>query len=997
MKELLQKTIRSFLLPALALSLGAALGTAGTITGRVINPTTGEYVRNAKVEIKETGQVVYSGNGGEYRVPAVAAGTVTLVVTYTGYHVEPATVEVAADGTATRDFEIVSTGADAGQTITLDRFVVSSAREGNAKAIMEQRSSMNVTNTVATDAYGDNPEGNVSEFLRFIPGVFLDSNYGEGRYVNMRGLGSAYTSVTMDGVSMASTDASNTGGSANGRSFSFEQAAISSLDSVEVSKTISADTDANAPAGTINLRSKRAFDRKGRRVAVAVNSSFHSSAFTLGKTNGPTYGGPSRKFRPGGSLDFSDIYFGGRLGLVLSVSESNIYEQTDITTLAYNRTPTALDLRPEVLSSIAVSSNPRLYERSAVSLTADFRATPSLSVGVNVSYNESDLYTPQRTVTFTTGTRTAVIGDGLTSLTTNATNAGISISGNNHVRKLGESLMISPSFEWKRGELTVDGRLSMSKAQSWYNNLDKGTLYSPSALAVTGTNFRAVRSSAMASDWQITQTSGADISQPATFPSNAVIIAEDGRSSKQKFYTGQVNATLPTVLGVPITWKAGLKRTFQSRTYDNIRDLTRYNYIGGGSYWTDKVSDFLYDTSVSDVAIRSLSGQRIFMPNMALAYDDFKANPALYRQTFTAAFAYNAWVANHQRFAEEIDAGYFMGTAQLNRRASLRAGLRWEKTTNIAKQPNSYTTKEVQAAGYAVNAATGQAATVEGIFYQFMSRPWEERVTSFDNFFPSASLKYELPWNLDLSLGFSTTIRRAPYSSLSGVMLVNDESQIVTITNPGLQPESARNYALRLARYFEPIGILAVSVYENRVTEKFLETTVTAQQFGNTDPALDNYQFTTTVNSADQVKIRSVEVEFSQNLGFLSKHLDRFTVVGSYTQSNAANITLFGLTPRIANGGINYTFGPRQRFNVNFNANWVDDTPRSETTWDRHRVHANAGASVKLTRWLMFSASARNVLNEPRIVMQQVGTGSSQLLTLERNGVTATFAFKATF
>lgn len=246
MKDTLLKNIRLFLLPVLVISIGAAFATAGTITGRVINPATGEYVRNAKVEIKKTGQVVYSGYGGEYRLPSVAAGSVTLSVTYTGFRVNPATVEVPGDGTVTQDFEIVSTGADSEQAITLDRFVVSSAREGNAKAIMEQRSSMNVTNTVATDAYGENPEGNVSEFLRFLPGVSLDSNFGEGRYVNMRGLGSAYTSVTMDGVSMASTDASNTGGSANGRSFSFEQAAISSVDSVEVSKTISADSDANA-------------------------------------------------------------------------------------------------------------------------------------------------------------------------------------------------------------------------------------------------------------------------------------------------------------------------------------------------------------------------------------------------------------------------------------------------------------------------------------------------------------------------------------------------------------------------------------------------------------------------------------------------------------------------------------------------------------------------------------------------------------------------------
>ena len=75
------------------------------------------------------------------------------------------------------------------------------------------------------------------------------------------GLPSEYTSVTMDGVSLASADA-NQGASGNARAFSFEQVSLGSMDSVEVSKTISADVDADAPAGTINLRSKSALDRK---------------------------------------------------------------------------------------------------------------------------------------------------------------------------------------------------------------------------------------------------------------------------------------------------------------------------------------------------------------------------------------------------------------------------------------------------------------------------------------------------------------------------------------------------------------------------------------------------------------------------------------------------------------------------------------------------------------------------------------------------------------
>jgi iron complex outermembrane receptor protein len=1004
MKISLPKSIRSFLcsvvLLAPAVMTASPSSGTGTITGRVFNPASGEYVRNATIVIKETGQQVISGDGGEYRLTGVPTGPVTVLVNYTGHRATPTSVDVASGITARQDIDIVSTETTAsadGEVLKLDSFVVSSAREGTAKAIMEQRNSMNVTNTVATDSFGENPEGNIAEFVRFMPGVLIDSNYGEGRYANVRGLGSEYTGVTMDGMPLASTDASNTGDSANGRSFSFEQVSISSVDSIEIAKTISADVDASSPAGSINLRSKRAFDRKGRRVSLSLNSSMHSSAFTLGKTNGPWHGGPTRKVRPGGSLEYSDVMMDGRLGFVLSVSESNIYEQTDATTLAFNRSATVADPRPQVINTITLASNPRLYQRSAAALTVDFKATPDLSFGVNMSYNQSDLWTLQRTMLFTAGTRTAVTGDGLTSFSATANNASISISGNNHVRKLGESVVFTPSVDWKIGNLTIEGRFSYSRAESWYDNEDKGTFYSPSALAVSGAKFTAERSSLTSADWKLTQTAGPDISKATSFPSSTILIQKDGRWSRQVFYTSVVNATLPTVLGIPVTWKTGVKHSYQNRAYDNLRDLGRYNYVGGGSYWADKVSDFALDTSVNGATITSLSGDRVFMPDMTAVFKAFHANPEQYKQVMTAAYAYNAWVANRQRFEEEIEAAYFMGTAQLSRNASLRAGLRWERTTNIAMQPDSYSSAEVIAAGYAVDPSTGQATTVEGIAYQFMSRPWAERTSSFDNFFPSASLKYQLPWNLDFSAGYSTTIRRAPYSSLSGAVIVNDERQRVTITNPNLLPEEAQNFAVRLARYFEPIGMVAVSVYENQVKEKFLTTTVSAEEFGNTNPAFDGYDFTTTVNSADSVKIRSMEIEFSQNLGYISKALNRFMILGSYTHSYAVDTTLNGLTPNIATGGVNYTFGKRGRYNVNINANWEDDTPRSTTSWDRARVHANAGASVKLTNRVTLTVSARNIFDTPRVVMQQAAGHPAMFLRHEKNGVTTTFAVKARF
>ena len=249
--------------------LAFAQTNTGTITGRVYNPARGEYVRNAQIRVEGTNLSAVSEDGGVYRISGVAPGNVTLVVTFTGYQSITAAVSVAAGASATRDFDLTSAldAQPAGSTpLKLQAFTVSSEREGNAKAIMQQRNSMDITNTVASDVFGDVAEGNVGEFLKHLPGVELDLVQGEVRTIRLRGLDSEYTQVTLDGVSLASADA-NAGAAGNARAFSFEQVSLASMESIEVSKTISADVDANAPAGTINLKTKRAFDRSGRRVS----------------------------------------------------------------------------------------------------------------------------------------------------------------------------------------------------------------------------------------------------------------------------------------------------------------------------------------------------------------------------------------------------------------------------------------------------------------------------------------------------------------------------------------------------------------------------------------------------------------------------------------------------------------------------------------------------------------------------------------------------------
>src|SRR6476660_2046971 len=137
------RCVRSVLCLGLACLLASAIavpavaqsGSAGRISGRIFNPATQQYVRNAEIRVAGTDLVAYSGDDGSYVLTNVAPGEIGLTVTYTGYDVASAKVNVGADATVTRDFELqgstyqsagAAAGKKEGEIITLSSFVVSS-------------------------------------------------------------------------------------------------------------------------------------------------------------------------------------------------------------------------------------------------------------------------------------------------------------------------------------------------------------------------------------------------------------------------------------------------------------------------------------------------------------------------------------------------------------------------------------------------------------------------------------------------------------------------------------------------------------------------------------------------------------------------------------------------------------------------------------------------------------------------------------------------------
>ena len=979
------------------LSFAQSAGT-GTVTGRVFNPARGEYVRNAQVRVDGTTLAAASEDGGAYRISGVPAGTAKIVVTYTGYTTATATVNVTPGATVSHDFEIISTLQSAANdsTVKLDKFVVSTEREGNAKAIMEQRNSMNITNSVASDVFGDVAEGNVGEFLKHMPGVELDLVQGEIRTIRLRGLDSEYTQVTLDGVSLASADA-NAGAAGNARAFSFEQVSLSSMESIEVSKTISADVDANAPAGTINLKTKRAFDRAGRRVSAQVNLTAFSTRFNFDDSYGPD-DRKSRKIHPGGIFDYSDVFFNKRLGINLNISESMAYSANARTTMTYNYAATAADPRPVVPTTVAFLHAPRTNRRSTVNLTADYKATDRLVLSLGLLYNYADLNNPQRALTFAAGARNTVIGaDPLISFTTSDPAARVT-SNPAAIVKLGQTLTAVPKFEYRVGNLIVEGKFAGSNSISWYDPRGRrGSIRDAGGPFVAGVAYTAQRSSLRSADWKVVQTGGPDINNGANF-TNPVINLDDGRYALTDVYSGEIIGTLRTNRFLPVVWKAGVKRRLEVREFRLDTESLRYSLNGApaAGAWAGYKSPFDFDMggTNTDASLKSISGGTVWMPDLVRMGTFFRENPNNFTQSLTAANYYNAFIGNRRNYEETIDAAFLMGTTSIGK-LQLRAGLRREETSSDALEFNPRSVTELRAAGF--TETNGRATTIPGLEYQFFSKPKIHRTGGYDNMFPSASMKYKISQNFDAQLGFSSTIRRPTFRDVVGVWVINDDNLTVSAPNTSLKPETSKNIAARIAYYFEPVGILAANVYQNNVKGLFISNRLTAEEYGyKGDLDLANYEFITTTASEKDVTVRGMELEYSQSLSFLPGPFRGLNVRASYTRSYAS-IKKANMIPHSINGGLSYAY---RGFNIYSSLTWRDNYPTTVTgnpRFYRHRTNLDIGGGYRITNKISFFFAARNLFNEPYLIMEQVGSNAPVVQFYEVNGTNWTFGIKSLF
>ena len=124
------------------------------------------------------------------------------------------------------------------------------------QALKEQRRSDSVQSTVHADGVAQLPDQNVAEATQRLPGVSVERDQGEGRFVSVRGLGPDLNSVSVNGTLIPSPEADR-------RAVALDVLPSELVQSLSVVKTLTPDMDANSLGGTIEVESLSAFDHKG--------------------------------------------------------------------------------------------------------------------------------------------------------------------------------------------------------------------------------------------------------------------------------------------------------------------------------------------------------------------------------------------------------------------------------------------------------------------------------------------------------------------------------------------------------------------------------------------------------------------------------------------------------------------------------------------------------------------------------------------------------------
>jgi hypothetical protein len=240
-------------------SADASSESPGRIDGRVLDAETGRALTGASVVLTGAGRQTVAGVGGRFSIRDVAPGERAIQVSFLGYASKVVTNVVVEAGKPVW-IEIVLAPA----AVELEAIRVNAARVVGSvgQTTGAQRAASAVVNAIGAEQISRSPDGVAADAIRRVSGVSVQ----DGKYVFVRGLGERYTTASLNGARIPSSEPER-------RVVPLDLFPAGLLQTITTTKTFTPDQAGDFTGARVDIRT-REFPA-GREISFSMSTEYH--------------------------------------------------------------------------------------------------------------------------------------------------------------------------------------------------------------------------------------------------------------------------------------------------------------------------------------------------------------------------------------------------------------------------------------------------------------------------------------------------------------------------------------------------------------------------------------------------------------------------------------------------------------------------------------------------------------------------------------------------
>lgn len=881
----------------------------GTIKGRILD-TSNQTLPGATIYIDSLHTGVVSDINGFYTLTNIAPGTYKVKVSYVGYSPVEMTITVPEGKTVESDVML-------NDGVKLREVVVGGAFNGQRRALSSQKNAMGIVNVVSADQVGKFPDSNIGDALKRISGINVQYDQGEARFGQVRGTSADLSSVTINGNRIPSAEGDT-------RNVQLDLIPADMVQTIEVNKVVTADMDADAIGGSINLVTKNTPNKR-----------------MFNATAGSGYNAVSKKAQLNLGLTYGDRFFNDKLGLMFSGSYQNAPGGSDNAEFEYD-----VDDGSVVMKEAQVRQYYVTRERQSYSLALDYEFNPDHKISFKGIYNRRNDWENRYRVVY----KDLDESDPSEQSIELQTKGGADDTRN---ARLERQQTMDFTLD---GEHNLGGRLLMDWAASFSRASEDRPNERYFGLKMdnnTGENlintFRGIGGRAPYSTIAIP---GLD---------NEGWELDELTNSNQSIYENEwkfrLNFELPLMKGLyGNTLRFGGKYTNKEKD----RETTMYKYDG------EDVND---NPIFNDGGAWREHGSSQIRKGFMVG-DNYPEGTHFVSKKYLGSINFNSMqgepdyeeMSGNYHAKEEITSAYLRFDQKLGQKLDLMLGLRMEHTALNYRGLN-----------WVVDEDENESLESTG-----------NRKNSYTNWLPSVLLKYDVNDDLKLRASFTETLSRPKYSALIPSVNYNRADEEATIGNPNLKPTTSYNFDLSAEYYFKSVGLVSVGFFYKSINNVIVDEVWKGMDSQLPITGTYDYEISKPINAYD-ADLFGVEVAYQRDFGFITPALKCLGFYGNYTYTanktknhhfehrvleDGEDVDMIGSPEHTANASLFFEkWGFNLRLSYNFASAFVDEmgeVAQLDRYYDKvNYLDLNASYTFGKRFKTTIYADVTNLLNQP--------------------------------